>query len=249
MTGERFFRLIIESAISFFLVVSPSTGTGSESPDPRNKTEIHLENLRIFDDDKGHGESVRISSRGAADYSVITGLDDYFVKFKRRGREKTLYRETIEMAYFISNFEAENLNTVCKSLEKTLREFERFLQKQEWGKCRYLDAYFPRFLQGFTSLFCAAQNDPEALPAIARIPDSLYEKSLRSSLTDTRIMMWREDKEHCIQLRISARELIHQIGLWRKKDIGNPKRRSDKLYFSRFEEAYGLFIKLYFGIG
>jgi hypothetical protein len=84
------------------------------------------------------------------------------------------------------------------------------------------------------------------LPKSSCISDSLFDISLASLKSDSRIKTWRTQKDHIIKLRIMTKELIYQIKDWQKKELENKDRNKEISYGKKFEEAYTLFIKTYF---
>jgi hypothetical protein len=148
----------------------------------------------------------------------------------------------------ISDFEADVLNRVCKTMIPTLETFERDLQHERWDKLLYLDSFFPRFLKGFYYLYCAARNSPYALPKSVCIPDSLYDISLTSPKSDERIRMWQTQNNQIIKLRIVSKELVYQIKEWQKQELDNQRRNPEVSSGKKFEEAFTLFVKLYFNV-
>jgi hypothetical protein len=86
------------------------------------------------------------------------------------------------------------------------------------------------------------------MPRFSTIPDSEFEVSLNSKLSDKRIMMWRNEKERVIKIRIVAKELSYQLQQWDQKELAITKRSMDVAYSSKAEEAYGLFVRLYFNL-
>ncbi len=228
----------------FFFLHSSAT-----EPPPaieRKSYNIPLANLSVSSDDAGHFEKVKISYGRDRNYAAIGRYDDMYVIYRRNGRERHKHRESFELAFRISEFEAEHLEEVSESFVDALKQFEKNLQKQRWGKCAYFDAFFPRFLKGFYFLYCAARNNPKALPRIAYLPDSLWESSLSSPLTDQRIHIWRTRDDYLVRLRIATKELIYQLEKWNKKELRNKKRNPDVSYGKDLEEAYAIFIKMYF---
>ena len=106
----------------------------------------------------------------------------------------------------------------------------------------------PRFLKRFYFLVCAARNSPHALPRIARIPDEEYDVSLNSPKSDRRVMMWQQEKDYIIKMRIISKELAFQLKKWQKKELDNSRRNLDVAYSAKAEEAYGLFVRMYFNL-
>jgi hypothetical protein len=220
----------------------------AQSLQPREEYHIPLAKLSVSFDEETHAfQKVRISYEGQDDYSTIARNDDQFVHVTRNGVEKHLYQEPWDQAFAISDFEARELDHVCKTFIETLKGFEGDLQKERWGRCLYLDAFMPRFLRGFYYLYCAARNNIEALPLSARVADSMYDVSLNSPVSDARLAAWRTG-DNIIKLRIITKELAYQLETWQKKELENPKRNKEISYGADLEEAFSLFVRTYFVI-
>ncbi|MFW5775024.1 MAG: hypothetical protein ACOCW2_01935 [Chitinivibrionales bacterium] len=216
---------------------------------PRSKFNIPLVQLKLAMDDRDKEvEHVRISIDGYEEYALITYLNDTHVHYKKKQIEKTVYAESPDRAYMLTDFEAQQLSRVVRSFIQTLNIFNKDLKKERWGRCLYLDSFFPRFLKSFYFLVCAARNSPDAFPAIGRIPESKYDVSLRSEKSDRRIRKWREQDEHIIKLRIITKELIYQLKKWDKKELQNKKRNKSIIYSNKVEKAFDLFIRIYFNV-
>ena len=211
---------------------------------PRSSYSIPLLKLSVIDDDTG----VRISRESSEDHTVISAVNDYSVKNNRNAVKKTTYRESIEKAYRITDFEADQLHVVTRSLIATLDEFEKNVRNRKWGQCRYLDAFLPKFLRGYYILIGAAKNNiPKYRPEIALF-EGKYEVSLNSPLTDIRIRSWTSDPERSVKLRIATKELIYQLKHWDKRELSNKNRNPDISLSGKAEEALGLFIRIYFSV-
>jgi uncharacterized glyoxalase superfamily protein PhnB len=233
------------------LTVLSGASFGGEPPPAlqRQEYDIPLARLSVsFDEETNNFDKVKVSFGDEPHHAQITRLDDMYTKVTRDGRERSMYPESPDLAFMISTFEAEQLDQVCETLVESLKQFEANLQKEKWGKCVYFDAYFPKFLKGFYYLYCAARNAPSALPRWACIPDSLFDVSLTSTKSDERVNMWRTRDDYAVRLRIAARELIYQTGVWRKKELQNTKRDTMVSYGVDFEKAYSLFVKIYFNL-
>jgi hypothetical protein len=227
--------------------------TYAQTPGKRSTFNIPLANLSVSFNDATHVfEKVRVSFGTASDddnyYCLITPGSDFEIKVSKEGRQKFVHNEAPDKAYMISEFEAEVLNKVCKTFIQTLDIFEHDLQHGKWERLLYLDSYFPRFLKGFYFLYCASRSSPYALPKGICIPDSMYDVSLTSTKSDERIRLWRQSPDNIIKLRIISKELIYQIKAWQDKEIGNSKRNIEVSYGKTFEEAFTLFMKIYFNL-
>ncbi len=226
-----------------------ANGALSQELAPRSAFSIPLIKLKLGDDeDSERLKEVRVDIDGSKEYALISAKNDVHVKHTRKGTKRTVYTESADRAYIITDFEAEHLSKTVKSFIQTLEIFERDLKRGNWDKCLYLDAYLPRFLKSFYYLGCAARNSPHAFPTIGRIPDSEYDVSQNSIKSDHRIKMWRTEKDHIIKLRIITKELIHQLKKWQKKELNNKKRNPEVAYSGKAEEAYALFIRVYFNL-
>jgi hypothetical protein len=235
-----------------FLIIA-AYGLNAQEPGAalgkRTPFEIPLVKLKlVFDSASRQLEHVQIDIDGPAEYAIITRSADFNIKNIRQGTEKTVYAETSDRAFMLTDFEARQINRVVKSLIETVELFEKDLNRGRFDKCLYLDAYFPRFLKAYYYLITAARNSPYALPRIAKIPDSVFDVSLSSPKSDTRINMWKTEKDHIIKLRIISKELVYQLRVWQKKELDNPARNPEIAYSAKAEEAYGLFVKLYFNL-
>jgi hypothetical protein len=219
----------------------------SDSVEPRSEFDIPLAHLSPqFDELEGSLVRVRIIYGGDRDAWTIGMLDDTYIRYSKTGRETNLHAEAPSGAHLITNFEAEQLDRVCKTFIKTLAILEGNLQRERWDRCRYLDGYLPHFLKNFYYLYCAARNSPSALPKIANIPESAFDVSQNSPISDKRIGFWRDYPEHTLKLRITIKELIYQTRQWQKSELANPTRDKEVAQGSKFEEALSLFIRLYF---
>ena len=227
--------------------------TYAQAPGKRSSFNVPLANLSVSFNDETHVfEKVRVSFGAPGDddnyYCLIAPGADYEIKVSREGRQKFVHNEAPDKAYMISEFEAEVLNKVCKTFVSTLEIFEHDLQHEKWDRLLYLDSYFPRFLRGFYYLYCSARNSPYALPKGICIPDTVYDVSLTSPKSDERIRLWKQTSDNIIKLRIISKELIYQIKDWQDKELDNSKRNIEVSYGKKFEEAFTLFVKIYFNL-
>jgi hypothetical protein len=243
-------RGFVVAQILLIALLAAVSFANAESPGKRTSYAIPLAKLSVSFNDQNHQfEKVRVSFGSSDDesyYILIAPGDDEEIKVTKDGRQKNVHREPPDKAYMVSDFEADILNKVCKTLIPTLETFEKDLQHERWDRLLYLDSFFPRFLKGFYYLYCAARNSPYALPRGICIPDSFYDISLTSPKSDERIQMWQTQSDQILKLRMISKELIYQIREWQKKEIDNPGRNKEVSYGKKFEEAYTLFVKLYF---
>lgn len=214
---------------------------------PRESYSIDLPRITVaINDTTGKCNHVRISFENSDDYVIIGEFDDLNVKSTRNGVEKMVFRESMEKSYQLTGFEAEQINKVCKYFIETLEQFESNLQNEHWGRCLYLDAYLPRFLDGFYFLMNVARNALENMPPEAHIPDSLYDVSQNSPKTDERILKWRVSTDNVVKLRIATKELIFQTRAWQKKELANSKRDVEMPSDSEFIRSLLFFERVYF---
>jgi hypothetical protein len=219
------------------------------STDLSTRIEYNLDIPKIsigFDNDASECSRVRIYFNKEDDYYVITQTDDMFVKVGRNGQEKKVFREPEPKAYQLTDFEAEQINKVCKGLISTLEQFEKDLQNETWGKCLYLDAYFPNFLNGFYYMMLMAKAGSDDVPSDAKIDEKLYDISLTSSKTEARIRAWCVSMEYIVSLRIAAKELAYELKNWQKRELTNSKRESELSQDSGVFKSLVFFENLYF---
>jgi hypothetical protein len=219
----------------------------------RSSYSLSFARLSVSFEERTHVfEKVRVSfdtEDDPSDESFFIGpVNDYQIKETGSGRQKYLHVEQADKAYIISDFEAQVLNRVCKTFISTLETFEKDLHKEHWDRCLYLDCYFPRFLKGFYFLYCGARNSPYAMPKSACVPDSLYDVSLTSPKTDKRIQAWISRPDYIIKLRIITKELIYQLKEWQKRELDNPSRNVELPAGKKVEQAFTLFMKIYFNL-
>ncbi len=232
------------------LLLAPS---GAEDIGKRSSFSLPLARLSVSFSERTHiFEKVRVSfdtdNDPTGEYYSIEPITDYEIKETSDGRQKSVHLEQPDKAFIISDFEAQILYKVCKTFIATLEILEKDVHKEHWDRCLYLDSYFPRFLKGFYYLYCAARNSPYAIPKSACIPDSLYDISLTSPKSDKRIAMWKSKPDHLIKLRIITKELIYQLKEWQKKELDNPSRNVEVPAGKKVEQAFTLFLKIYFDL-
>lgn len=241
-------KLAASLIIAFTAALSYGDDLPAENLEPRTPFKIPLAKIAITLDEESKGyNQVRVSIDESGSYAVIALGDDIFVKKSKQGNESTVYKESPEKAYQLSDFEAKQISAVCRTFIATLGEFENSLKNQAWGKILYLDAYLPRFLRGFHVMICAAKGSIEALPKSALVSEDDYDASENSLKSDSRVNTWRSHDDNIIKLRISARELAHQAKEWQKKELDNSKRNPEYSYSTEFDRAFTAFVKNYFG--
>jgi hypothetical protein len=180
------------------------------------------------------------------DFYVITQTDDMFVKVGRNGQEKKIFREPEYKAYQLTDFEVAQIDKVCKGFIATLEQFEKDLQNENWGKCLYLDAFFPNFMNGFYYMMLMAKAGSDDVPVDAKIDEKLYDISLTSSKTEDRVRTWCASMEYVVSLRIAAKELAYELKNWQKKELTNSKRDPEISQDSGVFKSLVFFEKLYF---
>ena len=233
--------------LAFFAALS----YGKEEPEGllrRTPFKIPLARITVIFDEETRGYNrVRINFDESQSHTIIARGDDMFVRRTKHGGDTTVYRETPEKAHQLSDFEAKQISRACRTLTAALEEFEKALKNEEWGKCLYLDAYFPRFLRGFHVMINAARNSSDALPRSSLVLEDDYDVSINSPKSDARINMWRGDSENIMKLRIAAKELAHHTKEWRKKELDNSKRNPEYSHSTNFDRAFTSFVRNYFG--
>lgn len=178
----------------------------------------------------------------------ISDMHDRYVKDTQRKNLEFTHKEMKHAAYLISDFEAKQIVRVMKTFSRTLEGLERDLERQNWGRCLYLDNYLPLFLKGFYYLISAAKRSREVFPVTACVADSLFDLTIDSPKSDKRIKFWQDNPEQVIKLRITIKELIFQMGKWKEKDLNIKKRDMWVDNSLKFALAFDLFIKYYFNI-
>jgi hypothetical protein len=209
---------------------------------------LNLPKISVSVDDVTNDfDGVRISFAGSEDVVFIGTFNDQYTRNTSRGAEKTLYRENPEKAGFISKFEAKYISKVNKEFVLGLEQLDVLLQKGSWGRLLYFDCYFPRFLNGYFYLLCAARSSESALPRGARVPESCFDVSLNSAKTDARINMWRASPEYVIKLRIAGKELAQQLQIW-QKNIDRARDNDDVAQPKELEESLIILERVYFNL-
>jgi hypothetical protein len=216
---------------------------------PREEFPIELPKMNVsVDDETKEFDGVRITFPPDYNDQVFIGTyDDMFIKNKSNGREKTLYRELPEKAVFFSKFEAQNIIKVNKYFISSLELLDKLLQKNNWGRCLYLDAYFPHFMCSYYSLIGAARNSECALPIGARVPEEEFDVSQNSPKSDARINRWHSSQDTIIKVRIASKELAKQLGLW-EKSLDRVRDNVDVATPKELEDAFLVFVRVYFGL-
>lgn len=215
----------------------------------RTPFDVPLAKLSLsFDDETHRLNSVRVSFNRDNEFVTITHWHDEHIKMTRKGRVKTVHRESPEAAYQMSEFEAEYFRRVTESLVEALEQLEKDLHRERWGKCLHLDSYLPKFLRGYYFLCEAVRNSHGGLPRVARVPESAFDVSLNSPKSDARLKAWRSKPEQIIKLRIMAKELAYQLEEWLKNEKKKRKKNPGWFFSSSLKKAYSLFIRVYFNL-
>lgn len=217
-----------------------------KEPYERVPYSIPLPKLSLsFDKETGRIGKVYIRYKNQKEEIIITRYDDTCINHDTYGQRKKVYQESFHIAKLVSSFEAEHLNRVCKSFVSTLQHFEKNLRKENWGKCVYLDGFFPRFLRGFYYLVCTSYNSPDALPVKACVQESDYDVSLHSPKSDGRIQYWRVSNDYAEKLRTVTKKLIREIRLWQKNDLRKSKHDPEIQYEGELKDTFTLFVQMY----
>jgi hypothetical protein len=214
---------------------------------PRQEFTIPLLKISIGQDDQSQQYTrVKIYQSNERDQSIITALDDTYIKSSNKGSEKSIYRETADRAYQISTFEAQELNKVCKGFTEILDIFERDLKDGRFDRCRYLDAFLPRFLKAFYVLMALAESRDDQVKIDRLITDDEFDVSLNSAKTDSRIEKWQSVPDYLMKLRITTKELLFQLRTWQKKELSAPDRNPERSRSDEVLQTLELFINVYF---
>lgn len=179
---------------------------------------------------------------------VIAPGNDRYVKDSRKFRMDHTYIESESQNWQLSTFEASLIDKVCTTFLETLKIFEKDLQNQKWDRCRYLDYWIPIFIRNFYFLLSAARNSDHMLPKVICISDSLFDKHSDSPKSDERIRKWQGNAEHILKLRITTKELIHQIEQWQAIELRKPDRDIFGDHSGKFIKDLELFTRLYFNL-
>lgn len=212
----------------------------------RTSFKIPLVKLRVVTPKNDpESKNVQVAIDGNEEYAIISRQNDIHIKLTRQGKEKITYAES-QAAYALSDWEAKQFKRIIQSLIATLELFENDLGKRQWGRCLYLDSFFPRFMKGFYYFNVAAFNSSTALPKETNISDALFDISLNSSKSDKRIGRWLEKKDYIVKLRIITKELVYQLKTWQKKELNNYKKKIHVEFSDNLKETYSLFVRMYF---
>jgi len=188
---------------------------------------------------------VIISYGGNNEVWAVGEFSDRYHKMTQRYVDDRIYQEYANSAGFLTEFEADQLNKVTRSFIRTLATFERMLQKEQWERCRYLDAYMPSFLNGFYYLVGVARNYDDIFPAEALIPKRMFDNTFSSALTDERVARWIADHDHVVKMRILCKELAGQLREWQEKELTNRDRRPFAYDLGKLGATFTLFSRAY----
>jgi hypothetical protein len=252
LQGLRLFLVLLGASIlsicSFVYAQSDDSNSKALQLEDREKFDLALPKISVSADVETQDfNGVKILFPESNDQVIIGMGDDMYIKNTSHGAEKTLYREPTEKAGFVSKFEAKTLSKVNKEFADALEQFDKILQKNNWGRCLYLDAFLPHFLNGYYFLICAIRNSTTALSRGARIPENEYDVSLYSEKTDARIRQWRSTQDNIIKLRIASKELNHQLKVW-QKSLDKVNDNEDIAASRELEEAFIVFVRVYFNL-
>lgn len=238
--------------VACLTTISCAAQKGSRAVTQTLKTEGYLKkcipvsiNIQGFMDEKsGMCNKVILFFEGSRDQVIITTMEDYSTKDSKDGAKKMVFREPAERAYLISQFEAQQLCKVCRTLLKVLEAFDESLEKGKWDRCQGLDSYFLRFLKGFNFLIsCASNNTVRLIPA-KFCPDSIYSISVDLPKLNARVNHWRTDAQSRSRLQTVLKELLYQCRIW-QRDISQHKRNQEIMINEGFIKAMDIFIKIY----
>jgi hypothetical protein len=203
-------------------------------------------NIQGFVDEKsGICNKVTLFFEDSREQAIITTMEDYSTKNSKDGTKKMIFRETAEKAYLISQFEAQQISKVCRTLIKILEAFDESLEKRKWERCLGLDSFLLRFLKGFNFLISCASNNTVMLIPAKHSPDSIYNISVDLAKLNARTDYWKTDIQNRSKLQVVLKELLYQCRVFHR-DISHYKRNQDILINKGFIEAMDIFIKIYF---
>lgn len=239
--------------VACLITRSSAAQKGSRAVTQTLKTEGYLKkcipvsiNIQGFmDENSGMCNKVILFFEDSRDQVIITTMEDYSVKDSKHGAKKMIFRETAEKAYLISQFEAQQISKVCRTLIKILEAFDESLEKRKWERCLGLDSFLLRFLKGFNFLISCASNNTVMLIPAKHSPDSIYNISVDLAKLNARTDYWKTDIQNRSKLQVVLKELLYQCRVFHR-DISHYKRNQDILINKGFIEAMDIFIKIYF---
>ena len=248
VTGKVFLRKV--SLPVFLLACSLFAQTIEESGgtrlQPREQFFLDLPKISVTQDEEtGEFTGVSTTFPESSDRVIIGMGDDEAIRETSHGLEKTIYRESPEKAGYLSKFEGKSIMAVNKKFMKALEVLDKLLQNNNWNRCRYLDAYFPHFLNGYYYLIDASCNSLAALPRSCRVSHEEYDVSLSSLKTDLRVQGWISAPGVAADLRSAGIALGRQLKTFQKV-IDKTRDHEELLIPEEFKTAYAVFIRCYF---
>lgn len=198
-----------------------------------------------FDEETNKCSKISINYENKKGQIIITNLEDYFVEDSKNGAKKTIFREPQERAYFISEYEAKQIEKCNYVIIRMLEELDQCLLKKEWGHLQGLDSYFMRFLKNYNILICCSTNNTVFLFSHKYDYDSLYDISMDLGKLDSRINNWRIDVEFRSKLHTVTKELLFQCRIWQKK-LQQDCKTGEILINEGLVKAMNIFTDIYF---
>jgi hypothetical protein len=245
----RLYQVLAGTALPFiisFAAAQTDSETQMSQLLPREKFTLHLSKIFVsVDDENKEFDGVHIEFPGSDDQVFIGKYYDMYIKRTPGGTQKTIYQESYEKSGCLSQFDKETISKVNKEFITSLEIFEKMLKKENWGRCLYLDSFFPRFLSGYYYMICAAYNSSGALPGAALVPENEFDVSLNSPKSDTRIDSWRSSPDNISKLLIASENLAGQLKEW-QKNLDRLKENEDVLDSVGPAESFANFINVYF---
>jgi len=204
--------------------------------------------IPYFDRTTGKLQEVFISYDDKNEGWAVSELNDRYVKDTRNKTKEHTHIESYYLANLITDFEAEQIDRVCTGFIRTLEILEKKLDQQQWEQCGFIDSRLTPFFMGFYYLISAARRSKDVLPEVTCISDSSNGSFHEKPDPSPRVQQWKRNPDHVIKLRISIKELNHQIRVWQETEIGNPHRDQWDDRSLQFAKAYELFIRYYFDL-
>lgn len=189
-------------------------------------------------------DKVCLSFQDTKDQIIITTKEDYYSEDSKDGTKKKVFREPAERAYYISEFEAQQIDKGCGVLIRVLEEFDKCLQEERWEECQGLDSYLMRFLRGFNFLICSATNNTISLFSAKYKPDSVYDISIDIRKLNKRVNYWRIDSESKSKLQTVTKELLYQCRIW-ERSLQQKTDGQENLINDGLLQAMDIFIRIY----
>ncbi|NLL13176.1 MAG: hypothetical protein GX267_07215 [Fibrobacter sp.] len=238
--------------IACLITISSAAQKGSRAVTQTLKTEGYLKkcipvsiNIQGFmDENSGMCNKVILFFEDSRDQVIITTMEDYSAKDSKHGAKKMVFREPAESAYLLSQFEAQQISKVCRTLVKVLEAFDESLEKGKWDRCQGLDSYLLRFLKGFNFLISCASNNTVSLIPAKHCPDSIYGIAVDLPKLEARINHWKTDAQSRTKLHTVLKELLYQCRIW-QRDLSQQNQNQDIMINERFIKAMNIFIKIY----